>query len=128
MKSTVLKVTLTLASIILIGVLLAITVSHKVDRSSRLSRATADAQSIGMAIQAFAESNDGKIPMDLTELVPNYISVDATLFKHMRLTTPGAILKSLPKDSIIAFLAVPDKNCGLVIISRDGNANFLSLR
>lgn len=95
--------------------------------SAARTQATSEAKQVGFAILLYAEDHNGVMPLELTDLVPKYLP-DAKFFRYTRLTTPGAALKALPKDSIIAFRLVPKENTGVVVITNDGSNGFQYLR
>lgn len=89
--------------------------------------ATRDARQVGIAILLFSKEHGGAMPAKLNQLVPKYLP-DPRLFQHTRLTTPGANLGALPKDSIIAFRLVPNEPEAVVVITSDIRVTHLFLR
>ncbi len=66
-------------------------------------KAALDAQMVGFYCQRYARTHDGRLPPKIEDLVspenfPNKGAVDRTW-----LMTPGALLRELPKTSIIAI-------------------------
>jgi hypothetical protein len=128
MTFTVRNMVIALCSLGFIALLLSVALpSGGKGFSGRIARATQDARQVGIAIQLFAVDHEGAMPANLKDLVPKYLP-DTRLFQHTRLTTPGASLATLPKDSIIAFRLVPQEDEAVVVVTKDGSAAHLFLR
>ena len=95
--------------------------------SGQIILAAQEARQVGIAIHLFAQDHGGAMPTNLDQLVPNYLP-DRRLFHYTRLTTPGATLKTLPKDSMIAFRLVPKETNAVVVIDSEARATHLFLR
>jgi len=57
--------------------------------------ALANARDVGVALKTYADEHGGKLPQTLAALSPDYLA-DPKRAEHMILTTPGAVLATLP--------------------------------
>ncbi len=71
----------------------------------------------------------GNSPGTLDELARNYGDYElGPLYVNVVLTTPGAVLRDLPEQSVIAVRTVPEEPNSIVVLRADFRVHYLSAR
>lgn len=88
-----------------------------------------DTRQLGLFLHEYVEAHDGKFPGTLDELARNYGDYElGPLYVNVVLTTPGAVLRDLPEQSVIAVRTVPEEPNSIVVLRADFRVQYLRAR
>lgn len=71
------------------------------------TKAQTEMRQVGIAVKAYADDHQGRLPQSLEELFPAYHPEKAVI-AHTHFAAPGAVLADLPAKSIILFRVATD--------------------